>query len=95
MMAATMAEKSGSDKTSIMCSIKDKVGALYGLLKPFEKQGINMTSIESRPSRQKAWDYYFFIDFKGHVSEPKVQRALREVKKECQHLKVLGSYPSA
>ncbi len=87
------AEKTGNDKTSIMVSIKDKVGALFSLLYPFEKQGINLSSIESRPSRKKAWDYYFFIDFLGHVDDPKAQKALREIEKASLTVKVLGSYP--
>ena len=93
VIGKTNAEKTGSDKTSIMVSIKDKVGALFSLLYPFEKQGINLTSIESRPSRKKAWDYYFFIDFLGHVGDPKAQKALAEIEKASLTVKVLGSYP--
>lgn len=93
VIGRTNAERTGDDKTSIMVSIKDKVGALYALLTPFEKQGLNLTSIESRPSRKKAWDYYFFIDFLGHVSDPKAQKAIREVEKSALTVKVLGSYP--
>ncbi|HDQ25514.1 MAG TPA: prephenate dehydratase [bacterium] len=85
--------KSQDDKTSIMVSIKDRVGALYSLLKPFERHNINLTNIESRPSRKKAWDYYFFVDFLGHVSSDRVVRALKEVEKECGDVRVLGSYP--
>lgn len=93
LIGRTEAEKTGNDKTSIMVSIKDKVGALFSLLYPFEKRGLNLTSIESRPSRKKAWDYYFFIDFLGHISEPKVQTALKEIEKSTLTVKVLGSYP--
>ena len=93
VIGKTNAEKTGNDKTSIMVSIKDKVGALFSLLYPFEKQGINLSSIESRPSRKKAWDYYFFIDFLGHVNDPKPQRALLEIEKASLTVKVLGSYP--
>ncbi len=93
VIGRTTAEKTGSDKTSLMVSIKDKVGALFALLYPFEKQGLNLTSIESRPSRKKAWDYYFFIDFLGHISDPKAQKAIREVEKSALTVKVLGSYP--
>ena len=85
--------KTGDDKTSIMVSIKDKVGALYHLLKPFEKYKVNLTNIESRPSKKKAWDYYFFVDFMGHKDEPKIKKALAEVERECGGVKVLGSYP--
>jgi chorismate mutase/prephenate dehydratase len=89
----TIAEKTGDDKTSLMVSIKDKVGALYDLLLPFRKQGLNLTGIESRPSRKKAWDYYFFIDFLGHVQDPKVRAAIATVEKATLTVKVLGSYP--
>jgi len=93
VIGKTNAEKTGNDKTSIMVSIKDKVGALYTLLKPFEKQGFNLTSIESRPSRKKAWDYYFFIDFLGHVDDDKTKKAIAEIEKASLTVKVLGSYP--
>ncbi len=88
-----ISNKTGKDKTSIMVSIKDKVGALYSLLKPFAKYKINLTNIESRPSKKKAWDYYFFVDFEGHINDKKVSVALKEVEKECGSVKVLGSYP--
>jgi chorismate mutase/prephenate dehydratase len=81
------------DKTSVMFSIKDRVGALYNMLSPFKKNGINLTKIESRPSKKKAWDYYFFVDFSGHVSDAKVKKALDELAKECTFFKILGSYP--
>ncbi len=84
-----------SDKTSILFSIKDKVGALHEMLLPFKKNKINLTKIESRPSKKKAWDYYFFIDIEGHKNNPAVRRALGELEKKCKFLKVLGSYPQA
>jgi len=87
-------ERTGKDKTSIMLSVKDKVGALYELLRPFASHGINMTKIESRPSRRKAWEYIFFVDIEGHVDEDRVKKALEEVKGRCLFLKTLGSYPA-
>jgi chorismate mutase/prephenate dehydratase len=93
VIGKTNAERTGKDKTSIMVSIKDKVGALFTLLLPFEKQGLNLTSIESRPSRKKAWDYYFFIDFLGHIDDPKTRHAIQEIEKASLTVKVLGSYP--
>ena len=93
VIGRTSAERTGHDKTSIMVSIKDRVGALYALLTPFEKEGLSLTSIESRPSRRKAWDYYFFIDFLGHVDDPKSQKALQQIEKASLIVKVLGSYP--
>lgn len=85
----------GRDKTSILVSAQDKVGALYDILLPFKKDRINMTKIESRPSKKQNWQYYFFIDFQGHITAPKVQRALKHLEKKVKFLKVLGSYPEA
>jgi chorismate mutase/prephenate dehydratase len=84
---------SGKDKTSVLFSIKDRVGALYDFLFSFRKFGINLTKIESRPSKKKPWDYYFFVDFQGHRDSPSVQKALAELEKGCLFVKVLGSYP--
>ncbi|MBI3317507.1 MAG: prephenate dehydratase [Candidatus Omnitrophica bacterium] len=83
------------DKTSVIVSIKDKVGALYDLLLPIKKYGVNMTKIESRPSKKKAWDYFFFIDFEGHVQHPKIHKMIKEIEGKVKFLKVLGSYPAS
>ena len=88
-------ERTGVDKTSVMFSIKDRVGALYDMLQPFKKCGINLTKIESRPSRRKAWDYFFFVDIMGHQKDENVARALNGLAEECVYLKILGSYPVA
>lgn len=84
---------SGNDKTSIVFAIKDRIGALYDILKPFGDAGVNLTKIESRPSRGKAWTYVFFVDFEGHVEDEGVKETLELVKEHCISLKVLGSYP--
>jgi chorismate mutase/prephenate dehydratase len=81
------------DKTSLMVSIKDKVGGLHDILMPFKRWGINLTKIESRPSKTRAWEYYFFIDLEGHHLDVKVSKALKDLKKVTTYLKVLGSYP--
>lgn len=86
-------EKTGHDKTSIVFSVKDKVGTLHNILVPFAGYKINLTKIESRPSRKKAWDYIFFVDFQGHKDDEKVSLCLSEVNKRCNFLKILGSYP--
>jgi len=86
--------RTGNDKSSVLVSLKDKVGALYSMLLPFKKYKINLTSIESRPSRKKAWEYFFFIDMSGHVEDANVKKALSELRKECRFFKVLGSYPA-
>ena len=86
---------SGNDKTSIMFSIKDRVGALHEMLAPFRKNKINLTKIESRPTKRKAWEYIFFIDMSGHIQEKKVRSAIDELSRQCVFLKILGSYPKA
>ena len=85
--------RTGSDKTSIMFSIKDGVGALHEILKPFSTHAINMTKIESRPFRKKPWEYIFFIDIQGHQQDDPIKCALDEVTASAQFMKVLGSYP--
>lgn len=84
----------GSDKTSIAFSIKDKVGALHDMLVPFKQHRINLTKIESRPSKKKAWDYYFFVDLEGHVQDKNVAKAVRELESRAKYFKLLGSYPN-
>jgi len=86
---------SGHDRTSIMFCISDRVGALYTALTPFRRFRINMTKIESRPSKRKAWEYYFFVDIDGHAQERSAARALAQLAQQCVFVKVLGSYPNA
>ncbi|MDD4953436.1 MAG: prephenate dehydratase [Candidatus Omnitrophica bacterium] len=86
--------RTGFDKTSVLFSIKDRVGALHDMLMSFKKNKINLTKIESRPSKKKAWDYYFFVDLQGHQDDAKVRKALWELEQKCTFLKVLGSYPT-
>jgi len=84
----------GRDKTSLVISLKDEPGALEKTLRPFASRGINLSKIESRPSRKKAWDYLFFIDFIGHYEDATVQDALKELGEHCEFVKWLGSYPN-
>ena len=79
--------------TSIIFSIKDEMGALHRMLTPFYLNKINLTKIESRPSKKRAWDYYFFVDFEGHFMDKNVKKALTQLESMCKYLKVLGSYP--
>jgi chorismate mutase/prephenate dehydratase len=84
----------GDDKTSIVFSLKDEPGALQrSFFLPFSEAKINLTKIESRPSKERPWEYIFFIDFLGHIIDKKVQRVLSKVRRRCINLKVLGSYP--
>jgi chorismate mutase/prephenate dehydratase len=85
----------GNDRTSIMFSIVDQVGALYRALSPFRRYRINMTKIESRPSKRKAWEYFFFVDCDGHKTDRKVANAIQHLSEQCSFVKVLGSYPNA
>jgi chorismate mutase / prephenate dehydratase len=84
----------GNDRSSLMFSVADKVGALHHALATFRKYGINMTKIESRPSKRKAWEYYFFVDIEGHQEEKVVARMLKDLKTKCRELKVFGSFPN-
>jgi chorismate mutase/prephenate dehydratase len=88
---------SGVDRTTLLVSASDTddAGALFRLLEPFAEHGINMTRIESRPSRKRKWDYVFFIDVEGHVSDPPLAKALASLEKRASLFKVLGSYPRA
>jgi len=88
---------SGADKTTLLVSTADTddSGALFRLLEPFAEHRVNMTRIESRPSRKRKWDYVFFIDIEGHVSDPAVAKALAALEQRASLFKVLGSYPRA
>ena len=87
------AEKTGCDKTSILFAIKDSPGALFKMLAPFADRGINLTKIESRPLKTKAWEYLFFVDMDGHITEKKLAEAVGGLESSAMFLKVLGSYP--
>ncbi|MFW5427475.1 MAG: prephenate dehydratase [Methylophagaceae bacterium] len=85
----------GRDKTTLMISTKNRAGALYHLLAPLEKNGLSMTRIESRPSRNANWEYYFFMDIDGHIQEENVAKALKELEEQAELMRVLGSYPKS
>jgi len=87
------AKRTGNDKTSILFSIKDRVGALYEVLGTFSINKINLTKIESRPSRKKIWEYIFFLDIEGHIEDKKIKKAIEDLKEKSLFLKILGSYP--
>src|SRR5690606_12428827 len=88
--------RSGADKTSLLVSgRKDEAGSLFRLLEPLARHRINMTRIESRPSRRRKWEYVFFIDVEGHAGDPVVARALTEPRRRSSAYRVLGSYPRA
>ena len=86
---------SGDDRTSIVVSVQNKPGALYDLLEPFRRNNVDMTRLESRPSRNRKWSYVFFIDFAGHIEDAPGAAVIEQLTAEVADLKVLGSYPRA
>jgi len=86
---------SGRDRTSIVMSAANRPGAVHELITPFARHGVSMSRIESRPARTGQWEYLFYVDFEGHVSEPRVAQALAEVEEKAPFIKVFGSYPVA
>jgi chorismate mutase/prephenate dehydratase len=85
----------GADRTSVMFSVRDKPGSLFDALQPFNAFKINMSKIESRPSKRRDWEYYFFVDIVGHCEEPELAEALGKLEKHCSFMKILGSYPDS
>ena len=89
-------EATGCDRTSLVVSAqKDQSGALLRLLEPFAQGGVNLTKIESRPSRRADWDYNFFLDLDGHQDEPAVRQVLEQVESRAGFFRILGSYPQS
>lgn len=86
-------EEWADSKTSIMFAVPDRPGALYDMLKPFARSKINLSKIESRPTKLKAWDYVFFVDVEGHAQDPKVKKAIEALGHQCEMIRILGSYP--
>lgn len=95
VLSKNRTKKTKKDKTSIIFSVEHKQGALYRVMENFQKFGVNLTKIESRPTKTTAWEYNFYVDFEGHESTETVSSMLDLIKKECMFFKVIGSYPSA
>ena len=87
--------KTNNDKTSIIFSVKHVPGALYNILEKFNANKINLTKIESRPTKNTPWEYNFYVDFEGHEVDQNIQDVLQKLKQNTEFLKVLGSYPRA
>lgn len=83
----------GQDKTSLVLAVRNKPGALHYILEPFHRLGVDLTRLQSRPSRNSTWNYVFFIDIQGHQEDENVAAALKEVAGASAELKILGSYP--
>ncbi len=95
VLGRMQAEPTGHDKTSVLMVLKDEPGILYRVLEPLSKRQLNLTKIESRPSRRRPWEYVFFVDIDGHARDGKVADALAELAGAAETMKVLGSYPRA
>ncbi len=93
VLSHKMCPPTGNDRTSVMFSLRDKPGSLFDALKPFNEFHINMSKIESRPSKQRNWEYFFFVDIAGHCEDFKLSEALQNLEEHCNFIKVLGSYP--
>jgi len=93
VIGKTPSPPTGDDRTSLMFCVQDKPGALFHALEPFNRLKISMSKIESRPSKRKAWEYFFFVDIDGHAGEEKVQQALEGLSQHCTFVKILGTYP--
>ena len=87
--------ETGNDKTSIIFSIKHEPGSLYRIIENFNKNNVNLTKIESRPTKSNTWEYNFYVDFEGHQNNSKILEMLKKIKQETLFMKILGSYPSA
>ncbi|MFL2450849.1 MAG: prephenate dehydratase [Verrucomicrobiales bacterium] len=95
VLSHKMCPPTGNDRTSVMFSLRDKPGSLFDALKPFNEFHINMSKIESRPSKQRNWEYFFFVDIAGHCEDSKLSEALQNLEEHCNFIKVLGSYPDS
>ena len=94
MLSSRPTPSSGSDKTSLLLSCRNRPGALFHLLKPLLEHAVDMTKIESRPSKTGLWEYVFFVDIVGHQEDEEIAAALKELKAEAGLFKNLGSYPT-
>jgi len=89
---SSLTKPSGKDRTSIIFALEHKPGSLYNILKEFSHQNINLTKIESRPTKETPWEYYFYVDFDGHYNDKKVTLTLNKIKIQTKFFKLLGSY---
>ena len=93
VLGRNWAARTGKDKTSVVFSVKDRPGVLRDALSAFAEEGINLTRIESRPSRKRAWTYVFFADFQGHPDEERVKLALEALEEHCPYVALIGACP--
>jgi prephenate dehydratase len=95
VLSKKTSDETGNDKTSIIFSIKHEPGSLFRIIENFHSYNVNLTKIESRPTKSKNWEYNFFVDFEGHAKTPRILEMLEKIKDDTLFMKTLGSYPSA
>ncbi len=95
VLSKKISDETGSDKTSIIFSIKHEPGSLFRIIENFHSYNVNLTKIESRPTKSKNWEYNFYVDFEGHAKNPQILKMLEKIKNKTLFMKTLGSYPSA
>ena len=95
ILAKSNSSETGNDKTSIIFSIKHEPGSLFRIIENFHRENVNLTKIESRPTKDNTWEYNFYVDFEGHQNNEKIAEMLDKIKQETLFMKILGSYPSA
>jgi len=95
ILSKSNSSETGNDKTSIIFSIKHEPGSLFRIIENFHKNNVNLTKIESRPTKENTWEYNFYVDFEGHQNDGKISEMLKKIKQETLFMKILGSYPSA
>src|SRR5919109_394018 len=92
VLSKAVSEPTGHDGTSIIFSVRHTPGALFGILKEFAKRRINLTKIESRPTKEVPWEYYFYVDFEGHSLDKQIRDLIEAVRRKTVFIKILGSY---
>lgn len=95
VLSKSPAKRTGNDRTAMMFTVRDKPGALVSVLKAFSDRGVNLSSIHSRPSRRRNWEYYFFTEAEGHLEDVHLAEAIDNAKGHCGELHVLGSFPQS
>lgn len=93
VIGPSASKRTGKDRTAVVFSVRDRVGALHDALEAFARHGINLTRIESRPSKRRLWDYIFFTNLVGHPDDPAVSAALEDLTRQCSFVRVLGAWP--
>ena len=95
ILSKEKSDETENSKTSIIFSVKHESGALYQIINEFYQQKINLTKIESRPNKNTAWEYNFYVDFEGQQDDPSIKDVLEKLRNHSTFLKILGSYPIA